>query len=129
MLAREDAKYIQNVAGVTDDNMGRETNATSGIAIQARSDQGTIVTADIFDNFRLAFQLQGEIQLSLIEQFYDMAKTFRVTGGRNDLEFVSINRVQPDGSVLDPITESEADYIVDAQDFRNRSAWRCLKAS
>lgn len=123
MMEEADAKYIQDVSGVTDENMGRQTNATSGIAIHARQNQGTLVTAEVFDSLRLATQLQGELQLSLVEQFYDQAKKIRITGSRGTTKFVQINEAQLDAQTgqmrtVNDITESQADYVVDAQDFR-----------
>jgi hypothetical protein len=56
-----DERMIQHAGGVTDDNLGRRTNAVSGEAIKARQLQGSVVTAEIFDNERFAIQHQGEI--------------------------------------------------------------------
>ena len=114
-LMDQDARFIQEVGGVTDENLGRQTNAISGKAIEARQNQGYTATSDQFDNLRLAIQLTGERRLSLIEQFYDQPKQLRLTGERkNDMKFVELNG--PDG--LNPITESQADFVVDEQDFR-----------
>ncbi|OPY05803.1 MAG: hypothetical protein A4E61_00167 [Syntrophorhabdus sp. PtaB.Bin184] len=122
MLMREDKDFIQSASGVTDELLGRQTNAVSGAAIQARQNQGSVVTAEIFDNLRHAIQLQGEIQLSLIEQFYDMAKTIRITEAKGPVEFLGINqpRITSDGQVVieNDITETQADFVVDTQDFR-----------
>jgi hypothetical protein len=115
-MMEQDARYIQEAAGVTDENLGRQTNAISGKAIEARQNQGYTATSDLFDNLRLAIQLSGERQLSLIEQFYDDEKTLRVTGERrSDLQFVMLNDL--DG--VNPITEAQADFVVDEQDFRS----------
>lgn len=111
----QDARFIQEAAGVTDENLGRQTNAISGKAIEARQNQGYTATSDLFDNLRLAIQLIGERRLSLIEQFYDKPKQLRLTGERKtDMEFVQLNG--EDG--LNPITESQADFVVDEQDYR-----------
>jgi hypothetical protein len=116
-----DAQKIQRVAGVNDENMGRRTNAVSGEAIRARQDQGGVATTEPFDNLRLAIQIQGEKQLSLIEQFYTEEKVVRLTGTRGKLEWLKINQpeVQPDGSVryLNDITNSAADFVVSEQDY------------
>jgi len=122
-MEEADARYIQDVSGVTDENMGRQTNAVSGIAIQSRQNQGSLVTAEIFDNLRLGIQLQGELQLSLVEQFYDEPKKMRITGTRGQTRFIQINQPQIDPETgedmtLNDITESQADFIVDEQDFR-----------
>lgn len=115
-LMDQDAQYIQRVGGVTDENLGRQTNATSGKAIQARQDQGTTVTADLFDNLRIAIQIAGELKLSLIEQYYDEAKTIRILGERGKVEFKNLNE-SPESSIV----ETQADFIVDEQAF-NQSA-------
>lgn len=112
-LMDQDARYIQEVGGVTDENLGRQSNAISGKAIEARQNQGYTSTSDLFDNLRLAVQLSGEIQLSLAEQFYDQKKVFRLTGERGNAEFTQIN-TGPD----DQITARQADFMVDEQDFR-----------
>lgn len=120
-LMAMDAQSIQKSAGVSQENMGRQTNAVSGEAIRARQLQGAVVTTEPFDNLRLAVQVQGEKQLSLVEQWYTDQKVIRLTGQRGALEWVKINtpEPQPDGSVryLDDITASMADFVVAEQDY------------
>ena len=116
MLMEQDAAAIQKVAGVTDENMGRETNATSGRAIQARQDQGHVIGAEVFDNHRFGVQLAGEIELSLIEQFMPDEKTFRITGDRGQQEFMTVNAPDENGNIND-ITARKADFVVDTQAY------------
>lgn len=119
-LMDRDANHIRNVAGVTAENLGRQTNADSGKAIVARQEQGSIVTAEIFDNLRYAVQLMGEIELSNIEQFYTMPKVIRVLGERGAAKYHSINTIDPDtGDILNDVTASQADYVVSEQDFKS----------
>lgn len=117
-LMELDSRMIREVSGVTGENMGRESNATSGRAILARQEQGSVVTAEIFDNYRYAAQLLGEIELSLIEQFYDMPKVVRLVGERGRLDWVPINAMQPDGSITNDITARQADFQIGEQDYR-----------
>lgn len=116
-----DAMKIQTTGGVNNENLGRETNAESGKAIEARQLQGSVVTTEPFDNLRLAIQVQGQKQLSLAEQFMSAPKVIRLTGDRNKIDWVKINQpeVQPDGSVrwLNDMTAAAADFIVSEQDF------------
>ncbi len=120
MLMDRDANHIRNVGGVTAENLGRDTNATSGKAIGLRQDQGSMVTAEIFDNLRYAVQLSGEIELAMIEQFYTMPKVVRVLGERGAAKYHDINKVDPEtGEVLNDITASQADYVVSEQDFKS----------
>lgn len=117
-LMQDNEKQIQDVAGVTDENLGHDTNAKSGKAIQARQQQGHVVTAGIFDNLRLAVQMSGELQLSLIEQFYDTQKTVRILGNdAKDMEFLELNVRGEDGVMINSITASVADFVVDEEDF------------
>lgn len=119
-LMEQDAQYIQKVGGVTDENLGRQTNATSGKAIEARQDQGTTVNSDLFDNHRLAMQLRGELKLSLIEQYYDEQKILRLIGEKGKVEFKEIN-ADHESSIIN----AQADFVVDEQAF-NQSIRRAM---
>lgn len=115
------AQSIQKSAGVSQENMGRQTNAVSGEAIKARQTQGSVVTTEPFDNLRLATQVQGEKQLSHTEQFYTEEKVIRLTGAKGKMEWLKINQPeqQPDGSIryINDITASMADFVVSEQDY------------
>jgi hypothetical protein len=115
------AQSIQKSAGVSQENMGRQTNAVSGEAIKARQLQGSVVTTEPFDNLRLAVQVQGEKQLSMAEQFYTEEKVIRLTGAKGALEWAKVNQpeLQVDGSVriLNDIAASQADFVVQEADY------------
>jgi len=115
------ADRIRQIVGVNSENLGRQTNAISGAAIQARQSQGSIATTEPFDNLRMATQWSGEKQLSLIEQFYSEPKVIRLSGARGKLEWVKINQPeqQADGSwrYLNDITASKADFVVAEADY------------
>lgn len=113
-LMQRSIEMIQSASGVTDENMGRKTNATSGVAIQARQNQGSLATAGIFDNLRLANQVHGEKSLSLIEQFFTDAKSFRITNMRGTPEYVTVN----DGLPENDIVRTKADFIISEDDWR-----------
>lgn len=114
-LMSRSISMIQQQSGVTDENMGRTTNATSGKAIIARQDQGSLATATIFDHLRYARQVHGEKQLSLIEQFMDTEKQFRITNMRGTPEYVTIN----DGMPENDIVRTKADFIISEDDFNS----------
>lgn len=99
---------IQSTSGITDENLGRETNANSGKAIIARQDQGSLATSILFDNLRLARQIHGEKQLSLIEQFMTKEKRFRITNKRGTPSYPAIN----DGLPENDIVRTKADFII-----------------
>lgn len=112
-LMSRSISMIQQVGGITDENMGRTTNATSGVAITARQDQGALSTAHFFDNLKLARQLQGEKQISLTEQYYDGEKQFRITNMRGTPEYIAVNDGHPDND----ITATKADFVITESDW------------
>lgn len=107
-LMSRSIQLIQSQSGVTDENMGRQTNATSGRAITARQDQGALATAGYFDNLRYAMQVHGSKLLSLSEQFCTEQLTFRITNSRGTPEYVTIN----DGLPENDIARTKADFII-----------------
>ena len=118
-LADQDAQSLRNVGGVTNENLGRDTPAQSGIAIERKQDQGSLTTAELFDNLMLAIKLAGQLRLSHIEQFWTEEKAIRIVGDNKPVEWVKVNQVDPvTGEVLNDITATQADFIVDTQDYR-----------
>lgn len=113
-FASRNIAMIQQVGGVTDELLGRTTNAVSGVAVQKRQEQGSLATARFFDNLRLAEQLRGEIELSLVEQFATEEKQFRITNQRGTPEFVQIN----DGLPENDITRTKADFVISEAEWR-----------
>lgn len=105
---------LQQQSGVTDENLGRKTNATSGIAIGRRQEQGQLATAGIFDMLRFAVQIQGEKQLANIEQFVTEEKAFRITNMRGTPEYVTVNDGMPENDII----RCKADFILSEEDWR-----------
>jgi hypothetical protein len=113
-IMSQSINMIQSVSGVTDEQMGKTTNAKSGVAIQARQDQGSKSTSKLFDNLRFAFQCDGEITLSLCEQYFTDKKQFRITNQRGTPDFIDIN----DGLPENNITRTQADFIISDSEWR-----------
>jgi len=107
-------QMIQQVSGVTDEQMGRTTNAKSGVAIQARQEQGAMSTSKLFDNLRFSNQVQGEKQLSLVEQYMTEQKQFRITSQRGTPDYIDIN----DGLPENDITRTKADFVISDAEWR-----------
>ncbi|WP_333676756.1 hypothetical protein [Dyella sp.] len=122
MLA-EAKQNIYETSGVTRENTGSSTGDQSGRAILAKQQQGSVTTAELFDNFRQAIQESGQKMLSLCEQFLSMPKIVRIVGPDGAADWLGINQPIYDpmsGQVLwqNDITASEADFIVDETDYR-----------
>ncbi len=118
-LMDQDSLYIQEASGVTNENLGRDTNANSGRAIIAKQQQGETVTNIFFDNRLSAFQTLGEIVLSLVEQFYDTEKEIRIAGKKGIAEWLEINRRQNDGSIKNDILAEKSEFVVATQDYND----------
>jgi hypothetical protein len=113
MMARS-IQMVQQVSGVTDEAMGRTTNAVAGVAIKARQTQAGMATAGLFDNLRRAVQIHGGKRLSVMEQFLTEEKAFRITNMRGTPEYVTVN----DGMPENDIARSKADFIISEDDWR-----------
>ena len=122
-LADRDSAAIRSVSGVTMEQRGQSSNGQSGKAILAKQDQGQMVTAELFDNLLLAHQLEGELTLSLIEQFYTEEKTFSVTGERFALDYTTINQADPvTGEKVNDVTRHKAAFVIGEAPWRQALA-------
>lgn len=108
-----DSAILQTISGVTDEAMGRTTNATSGKAITARQDQGALATSSFFDNLRYAELLHGEKVLVNIEQFYDREMQFRILDDKEKPAWRPIN-----DSPATSITAFKADFVISQDEWR-----------
>jgi len=87
-LAAQDSQLMRNVGGVTNENLGQDTNAQSGKAIGLKQDQGGLTTGELFDNLLLAILQAGKLRLSHIEQFYTEPKAVRIVGNRQPIQWL-----------------------------------------
>lgn len=120
-MMERDAQAMRNVGGVTNENLGRETPAQSGVAIERKQDQGSLTTSELFDSRLLATKLAGRLRLSHIEQFWTQQKAIRIVGEGQPMTWLEVNKVDPDnpdGPRLNDLTAREADFIVAEQDYR-----------
>lgn len=121
-LAQYDLNAIRQMSGVTSENRGLDTNATSGRAVLAKQEQGSLITMELFDNLLFARQMEGEMALSLSEQFITQPMTVRVSGDAGRQEYTRINDPQPDGTYLNDITQRQAHFTVGEQAWKQSFA-------
>lgn len=88
-------KSLQDVAGVYQALLGKESAAESGIAINTLIEQGTTTLAEIFDNYRYARRLVGQLLLELVKQDIGNGETVVVGEGPQRRE-VTLNEEQVD---------------------------------
>ncbi len=117
-LAQVDQAMIRNGSGISDENLNRTTSVQSGTALRQKEEQGSKLTAEIFDNQLFARQQEGELELSLLEQFYSDEKVFSIAGERAKREYTRINQRQPDGTVLNDVTARKAMFVIGEQAWK-----------
>lgn len=121
-LAQTDIAAIRNMSGVTGESRGLETSATSGRAVLAKQEQGSLLTMELFDNLLFARQMEGEITLSLAEQFLTEPLTVRVAQEGNKFEYLNLNQPGENGEYLNDITKRKANFVIGEQ------AWKATYA-
>ena len=121
-LADRDILAIRGMSGVTGENRGERTNATSGKAVIAKQEQGGLLTAELFDGLLLARQMEGELTLSVAEQCVLAPMTIRVAGDGVRVERTKINQPQPDGTFLNDISARRAHFVVGEQAWKQSYA-------
>jgi hypothetical protein len=109
---------MQGESSVTGENRGLDTNAISGKAIGLKQDQGGVLSAELFDNALLARKQEGEIELSLVEQYLVKPMAVPIAGERGQYEMLELNQMLDDGTVLNDITARSARFVVDEQPWR-----------
>ncbi len=122
-LMQEAKDHILEGSGVTRENLGQDSSAISGVAIQAKQQQGSVSTAELFDNYRQFMQISGQKQLSLVEQFMPLPKRLRILGPRGKVDWLIVNEPYADpetGGILfkNDLSKQAADFIIDQQGYR-----------
>ena len=119
-LAERDINTIRQMSGVTGENRGLDTNATSGKAVLAKAEQGGLLTAELFDNLLLARQIEGELTLSVAEQFMITPRTIRVPGEK--WEYIKLNEPNADGTYRNDLAARRAHFVVGEQAWKQSYA-------
>jgi len=121
-FANRDTMAIRQMSGVTGENRGLDTNSISGKAVLAKQEQGSLLTMELFDNLLFARQMEGEMVLSLAEQFITEPLTIRLPGEKAGYDYTTINQRQPDGTYLNDITQRRAHFVVGEQAWKQSFA-------
>jgi len=121
-LAEREVATIRQSSGVTSDNRGLQSNVISGKAVMAKQDQGSLLTAELFDNLLMSRQIEGELTLSLAEQYMVQPMTIRNPGETGDGKFSQLNQPQADGTYANDITARRSQFIVGEQAWKQSYA-------
>jgi len=96
------------------EDRGQDPAHVSGKAREIRRDQGNVITAEVFDNMLLSRQLEGEMILSLVEQYHTDELTFPASGDGARAKYITVNKDDPShpGQRLNDITRRQASFVV-----------------
>lgn len=123
MLAERDISTIRHMSGIDSASQGLKSNLTSGVALQTNNENTNLLTSELMDNLLMARQMEGNITLSLVEQYVVHPMSVPVTGeSKRIAERVRINQPQPDGSVLNDISARRAHFVVGEQAWKSSYA-------
>jgi len=117
-LADYNTQSIRQSSGISGPTRGLETNVVAAKGLARMADQGSLLTAEPFDNLRLARQLEGEVELSLVEQYYDQPKTFSVAGEMGAFEYEHLNKPDPKTGKVNDVTARTAAFVIGEQAWK-----------
>jgi hypothetical protein len=114
-IAKDD---IQEVTGMPNVSIGRESTDRSGIMLQARKQQGSTITYTFIDNLIRAAIYEGRVLVDLIPHIYNDYRVLRILGEDGSEQEVAINRPVMDFgtgriSIENDITTGKYDIQVD----------------
>lgn len=89
LIASED---IKRVMGIYDASLGARSNETSGVAINARQQEGDTATFLYPDNLGRAIGYCGKILVDLIPRIYDTARQVRILKEDGTAEMLPVNQ-------------------------------------
>lgn len=85
------AEDIKATTGIYDASLGRQSNETSGIAIQRRNVQAQTSNFHFVDNLTRSMKHLGRILVYWIPSIYDTARAVRILGEGDTAEVVKLN--------------------------------------
>jgi hypothetical protein len=112
-LARSASEDIKATTGIFDPSLGKQSNETSGVAINARAQQGEIVTFNYMDNLSKGIRRTWEILIDLIPKIYDTERAVRILGVDGGEKYVRVNQVDPmTGEKINDLSRGKYDVAV-----------------
>lgn len=83
---------MSNAAGLHEEALGKETNAKSGTAIQARQMESAVMTNVFGHHLQASVRQEGRILISMIQRLFTKNQTIRIMTSDRTEEFVEINK-------------------------------------
>lgn len=120
------ADNMKAVTGIYDASLGARSNETSGVAIDARKEEGDVGTFVYMDNLADAITEAGRIVVSLIPTVYDTPRQIRILGQDMQPRVLQVNGGGVDlatGKPVPDLTRGKYDvYVQTGPSFASRRA-------
>ena len=105
---------MRDVTGIYNAALGKQSNETSGRAIQARGKESDVGSYVYVENFSRAIKHTGRIIIDLIPHIYDAQRTIRIVGEDGKVDLVNINQqIAQLDYVLNDVTVAAYDVVLD----------------
>lgn len=93
--SRQTVDDIKSTMGIYNASLGQRSNEQSGVAINARKQEGDVATFHFSDNLMKSICQVGRILVNAIPEVYDTPRILRIIGMEDEPKMVGING-QPD---------------------------------
>ncbi len=90
-VAQMKIEEMKDTAANRDVNSGGTTNVTAAAAIAALQEAGNKASRDMISASYRAYTQINTLCVELMRQFYDLSRSFRITGEGNEYQFVDFN--------------------------------------
>lgn len=110
---------MKEIAGITAEVLGQESNAKSGVAIARRLRQGLTTNDYLFDNLALAKRRLGKILIKIIQDVFTVDRIIKVLHNQNAKEPVQLTNDQGQKVNLSEIDEETIRNFLENTDFTN----------
>jgi len=112
---------LKEVSMVSDSQRGFDRADVAAKAIQAKKASGAVNFAKSLSNLLITRRLVAKKVLELVQDYYTEERVYRVTGGglMPQEEEVVINRMTPEGQIINDVTQGEYTIVVTAVPARN----------
>jgi hypothetical protein len=108
---------IQQISGANNEQMGYQSNATSGIAIEKRQAQGATINAPLGEHKKYSLLRLGEMTGSMVQGYWKHERVLRITErmtGKDRYLFLNQHVQNDDGSyqIKNNITQGKYDFVI-----------------
>jgi hypothetical protein len=110
LQASEDMKATTSIY---DAAIGRQSNETSGVAIQSRRVQAQTSNFHYVDNLRRSIRHSHKIQVCWMPKIYDTERMVRIIGEDDSEKVVRVNEILQDGSMKNNLSVGMYDVTID----------------